>query len=197
MSDNRHVRALLSNSPYLPFSRDDLDRIEERRCSEKYVLARFGYQWKDPKGKSRLPLAQSLWEALHEIFDDATSQLSGQKYELKCASLKGEPGAPLSRKIILDIASADILFFDVAYRNPNVYFELGVAYALNRKIILLTPAATRTRLASDLHGLTTSTYQLDSKLSFDLNTEKHLKTFLRTVVRRKRELQRSAGTHGR
>ena len=42
--------------------------------------------------------------------------------------------------IIEGIATSDLIVADLTGANPNVYYELGIAYALNKKVILLTQA---------------------------------------------------------
>lgn len=41
-------------------------------------------------------------------------------------------------RIFTQIAKADILVADMSTRNPNVFYEVGYAHALNKQVILLT-----------------------------------------------------------
>lgn len=40
--------------------------------------------------------------------------------------------------IVEGIVSSDLIVADLTGANPNVYYELGIAHALNKKVILLT-----------------------------------------------------------
>lgn len=47
------------------------------------------------------------------------------------------PG-PIMSDILRSIITADYLIAELTYRNPNVYYELGIAHALTKPVILLT-----------------------------------------------------------
>ncbi len=42
------------------------------------------------------------------------------------------------KDIVVGISSADLIVADLTDANPNVYYELGIAHALRRPVILLT-----------------------------------------------------------
>ncbi len=45
---------------------------------------------------------------------------------------------PILDKIVKYIQEADILIADCTNRNPNVFYEMGIAHTLNKKVILIT-----------------------------------------------------------
>lgn len=45
---------------------------------------------------------------------------------------------PILEKIADDIRGADVLIADCTGRNPNVFYELGMAHALQKRVILIT-----------------------------------------------------------
>jgi nucleoside 2-deoxyribosyltransferase len=45
---------------------------------------------------------------------------------------------PFLDKIVEYIKQADVLIADCSGRNPNVFYELGMAHALGKKVILIT-----------------------------------------------------------
>jgi len=45
---------------------------------------------------------------------------------------------PLLEKIRQQILEADVIIGDITGRNPNVFYELGLAHALGKKVILIT-----------------------------------------------------------
>ncbi len=48
---------------------------------------------------------------------------------------------PLLEKIKKQIADADMIIADMSGRNPNVFYELGLADALGKKVVLITQDA--------------------------------------------------------
>ena len=100
------------------------------------------------------------------------------------ASLRAEAGKPVLHKIVFDILSADILFFDVTYPNLNVFFELGIAYAANQNVFLIRPRGIND-LPSDLAGLTYCTYDFNTELTFDWRAETDIKAAFKKTIQMK------------
>ena len=62
-----------------------------------------------------------------------------QQHRLKCE--RGDNQVltrPIIEKINESILNADLLIADCSGRNPNVFYELGLAHAHNKKVILIT-----------------------------------------------------------
>src|SRR5438876_8266953 len=62
-----------------------------------------------------------------------------QKYGIRCE----RADAQILTKPILDkindyIRNADVIVADCSGRNPNVFYELGIAHAYGKKVILIT-----------------------------------------------------------
>jgi len=79
-------------------------------------------------------------------------------------------------RIYNQIAKADIIVADMSGRNPNVFYEVGYAHALNKKVILLTNSADD--IPFDLKHyphivysgkITTLKSELDRKISWYMN----------------------------
>src|SRR3954452_5622402 len=65
-----------------------------------------------------------------------------EKHPVKC--IRGDADiltVPLLDKIRSYIDTADVLIADCSGRNPNVFYELGMAHALGKKVILITKDA--------------------------------------------------------
>ena len=74
-----------------------------------------------------------------------------------------DSGRNLTEYLMGRIASAQICAFELSDKNPNVMFELGVAYAKGKKIILLVhERVDRAKLPSDLAGAFFRTYNDDT-----------------------------------
>ena len=91
-------------------------------------------------------------------------------------------------RIVLDILSADLLFFDVTYPNPNVFFELGIAYATNENLFLLLDERFKSSLPSDLAGLTYCKYSGERTFVLDSFAERDIKSAMKKVLARKMRL---------
>ena len=58
------------------------------------------------------------------------------------------------------IRKADIIFFDISFQNGNVFYELGIAHALNKTTILLRERNSEVPVPSDLQGFLYWTYDI-------------------------------------
>lgn len=65
-----------------------------------------------------------------------------QRMNLKCSrgDEKYLPGKDLMPQIVKMMLRANIIVANIDGRNPNVYYELGIAHALNKKTILVSKA---------------------------------------------------------
>jgi len=57
----------------------------------------------------------------------------------------------ITAKIVQALASADVVVVDITGRNPNVFLELGMRYAMRSKVTVLL-AQTGTQIPFDVHG---------------------------------------------
>lgn len=178
------VRHLLKQSPFLTFRAADLQRIERRLRSSRYVYVRFGYQWKDAHGHSRKEVASALKGTLKNLFEEVRAQLPSSRHALNYATLRAEVGQPVLHRIVRDIFSADLLLFDLTHLNANVLFELGIAYAIGRRIVVLMCEGANTDLPSDLAGLTYCRYKAPG-LCLGTSAHSDLRALMRQIVREK------------
>ena len=61
--------------------------------------------------------------------------------------------------IVKEISSASLIIADITMDNPNVFYELGYAHALNKPTILLADTNKRDRLPFDISGYRTIFYE--------------------------------------
>ncbi len=137
-------------------------------------------------GHSRKNLSLALKREMKSLFDEVKVAFPKSRHKLIYASLRAQAGSPVLYKIVLDILSADLLFFDVTYPSPNICFELGIAYATNENLFLLLREGTA--LPSDLAGLTYCTYKSERDILFDSYAEKDIKNAMRKILARKIKL---------
>jgi len=60
---------------------------------------------------------------------------------INCARADEQYGQQILEDIWMGLCEASIVVADVTGRNPNVYYELGVAHVLGRRVILITQDA--------------------------------------------------------
>jgi hypothetical protein len=62
------------------------------------------------------------------------------------------PGASWANAVMDAVRSCDFLVVDITRKNPNVFYELGLAHALRKPTVLITSAEDTSSLPSDLAG---------------------------------------------
>lgn len=72
---------------------------------------------------------------------------------------------PILDKIINYIRNADVIIADCSGRNPNVFYELGIAHILGRKVILITKDPIE-EAPSDIKHYEFIHYELDRHTEF-------------------------------
>lgn len=72
---------------------------------------------------------------------------------------------PLLDKINAFIREADVIIADCSGRNPNVFYELGIAHALGKKVILITRDSVK-EAPSDIRHYEFIQYELDKHVEF-------------------------------
>lgn len=75
-----------------------------------------------------------------EIFFDIFNLLKNKFGDIYNFSHAGDLGGQQSilKDIVLGINEADIILADLSFLNPNVFYELGLAHAMNKKVIIIT-----------------------------------------------------------
>lgn len=89
-----------------------------------------------------------------------------QRYTIQCE--RGDTKVltePLSDKIDDYIKNADVIIADCSGRNPNVFYELGIAHAHDRKVILITKDAVQ-EAPIDIRHFEFIHYELDKDVEF-------------------------------
>lgn len=82
--------------------------------------------------------------------------------------------------IISQISTASIIIADITMDNPNVFYEIGYAHALQKPTILLADVNRRDRLPFDISGYRTIFYSntIGGKKDIDQNLHKYLKSIV-------------------
>jgi len=91
--------------------------------------------------KLRLFVVSPFTYPYEDIFHDAIMQLQGENgeghYEVRRADKAVQLGFVMCQKICREIQEADYVLADVTEDNPNVYYELGLAFGFCKKVVFL------------------------------------------------------------
>jgi len=114
-----------------------------------------------------------------EIYIDVISEICSEfDIEAQRADDVYGPGLIIA-DVIRDIAEADFVVAEVTPKNPNVYYEIGYAHAINKPTILLADR-TIDKLPFDIAGFRTLFYSntISGKGKFEDGLRKHIAAIL-------------------
>lgn len=89
----------------------------------------------------------------YERLEAAPAASGSQRYD-NCTitrEVDRNQSGSITAKIVQALASADVVVVDITGRNPNVFLELGMRYAMRSKVTVLL-AQTGTQIPFDVHG---------------------------------------------
>ncbi len=84
---------------------------------------------------------------------------------------------PLLDKVVTYIEEADVVIADCTGRNPNVFYELGIAHTLKKDVILLTSDSIN-EAPSDIRAFEFIRYTLDDHVGFLEKLDRALRAVL-------------------
>ena len=85
---------------------------------------------------------------------------------------------PIIKDIVKSIKEASVIIAEITPDNPNVFYEVGYAHAINKPTILLSDK-TRGKLPFDISGFRTLFYE--NSIAGKSAVEKNLKKFLENI----------------
>jgi hypothetical protein len=89
-----------------------------------------------------------------------------QNHNIKCERADAQVlTKPLLDKIVDFIQNSDVIIADCSGRNPNVFYELGLAHAFDKKVILITKDQMQ-EVPSDIRHYEFIRYDLDKHTDF-------------------------------
>lgn len=86
---------------------------------------------------------------------------------------------PIIADVIKSIINSSLIIADITPDNPNVYYEVGYAHAINKPTILLCDRKKREKLPFDISGFRTLFYE--DSISGKSIVEKNLRKFLENI----------------
>jgi hypothetical protein len=114
----------------------------------------FSYQLKDsPREPGRLrpcfvamPYGPDWFEPVKQTIISAAGKLSPTgktNFKVEVSKDLAQPG-PITDQIWNGIRQSDVVVADVTDNNPNVFYELGLAHALGKEVIIITQTGDKT-----------------------------------------------------
>jgi cell division protein FtsB len=119
--------------------------------NQGYVLMPFGPHW-----------SLAVYDAVKKAFTE---------YGWTCQRADEETGRNIMHDVWQGICQSGAIIADITFCNPNVMYELGLADAIGKRIILISQTADPAKLAFDLRGLRLIPYLLNElpKLTADIS----------------------------
>ena len=87
-------------------------------------------------GKPKIFVAMPFKDELENVFYTIQQICDRNKYDVVRADL-GRASKPIFTEIIESIVSSDVIIADVTQNNPNVFLELGYAWAIGKVVLLI------------------------------------------------------------
>jgi pyrimidine operon attenuation protein/uracil phosphoribosyltransferase len=113
---------------------------ESRRC---FVIMPSGNHGEYEKGTRESEFI------FNDIIHPAATEALGENVLIHREADKRVPGA-ITKEIVTQVALADVVIVDLTGQNPNVFFELGIRYALRSSITVLIKQK-NTEVPFDIH----------------------------------------------
>ena len=128
----------------------------------------------------RSDLVSAVQGAVEMAEVDLQKRYPGIRVSLKHEETK--LGEPLNKKIVEQVRNASAAIFEVSDANPNVYFEMGLAYSsgwLKPVILYNKRAQGKIAVASDVRDLLRLQYTSGNLKDRDGHIAKHIKEQIR------------------
>jgi hypothetical protein len=108
--------------------------------------------------KGRVFVVMQLSPPYREIYEDVVKKICEEHYAVRNAEEIYGPG-PIMADVMQDIAESEFVVADVTPANPNVYYEVGVADAIRKPVILVADLDQRKELPFDIAANRTIYYK--------------------------------------
>lgn len=136
------------------------------------VLENINYEQKEPSVFAIMKFEKDFDELYNEVI---VPQLKSYGYKTVRAD-ECYTSTSILQDIIREINDASIIIADITMDNPNVFYELGYAHALNKPTILLADRDKREKLPFDISGFRTIFY------TNSIGGKKEIETTLRKFI---------------
>lgn len=104
-----------------------------------------------------------------------------EKFGLECERAdEFYTSTPIIADIVKSLNDCSIIIAEISPDNPNVFYEVGYAHAINKPTILLCDRKKREKLPFDISGFRTLFYE--DSISGKTSIEKNLENFLKSML---------------
>ncbi|MBE9489622.1 MAG: hypothetical protein IMY67_04960 [Bacteroidetes bacterium] len=126
---------------------------------------------------SKTKLEAAVVRAVNQVEKEVSARYPNNHYDLIYHIFDIDSGKQLKTSLKEIISNSDICLFELSEKNLNVYFELGVSFALEKKIIyLLNESVDINKMPSDLDGTFYARYKHEDELAVIIANEIYEKT---------------------
>lgn len=144
--------------------------------SEEITISEFKVQTIKPKAF----IVMQFSDEYNKLYAEVIKPIC-EEYGLDCERAdEFYTSTPIIADIVNSIVESSIIIAEITPDNPNVYYELGYAHAINKPTILLCDKNKRAKLPFDISGFRTLFYEdsIVGKTAIEKNFRKYLETIL-------------------
>lgn len=128
--------------------------------------------------KSKAFVVMQFTDEYNDLYKEVIRPVS-EEYGYECERAdEAHTTNPILKDIVQSIKESSVIIADITPNNPNVFYEVGYAHAINKPTILLCDRK-RERLPFDISGFRTLFY--DNTIAGKSVVEKSLKKYLETL----------------
>lgn len=182
--DRTHTVKIEIDGSYSKLYLNDVEILSEAcELKEKQIEMRLATDGEliisDVEIKSERPKAfiiMQFTDEFNDLFVDVIKPIC-EEFSLDCIRADNVYNStPILNDIISSIRRSELIIVDITPDNPNVYYELGYAHALNKQTILMCDKA-REKLPFDISGFRTLFYE--NSISGKRKVDENLRMFIK------------------
>lgn len=140
--------------------------------SEEVVISDFSVQPVKPKAFIVMQFSEEFNKLYQEVIKPICEEFG---YECERAD-EFYTSTPIIADIVKSLIESSIIIAEITPDNPNVYYELGYAHAINKPTILLCDRNKRSKLPFDISSFRTLFYEdsIGGKTAIETNLKRYL-----------------------
>lgn len=144
--------------------------------SDEVTISDFSVEIVKPKAF----IVMQFSEEFNKLYNEVIKPIC-QEFGLECERAdEFYTSTPIIADIVNSLIECSIIIAEITPDNPNVYYELGYAHAINKQTILLCDRNKRSKLPFDISSFRTLFYEdsISGKTAIEVNLRKYLESIL-------------------